>query len=261
MPRRLHPCLAAALAALAGGCHYYYMVKAELMQTNEMFVQPFISRSVMAWNVNAALGMDGRRDVGRVAEAVKRADADVVALREIDRRTKRVGGADQLEELEKLTGLQSVWCRTGDRDDGEVGMAFLVKDEPAKTARVDLPGGGKAVVLEYPAFNVCMARFPDKEKDCEESVAKLAGLVAAQRPFFLVCGWDEEPSAALMQRLRRSFAVLSGFQPTYPADEPETCLDLIAISRRHQARYEHVKHSVLDEPAASDHRPVLVSAR
>ena len=90
---------AIAAAALLGGCHYYYIVKAELQQTNEMFVQPFISRSVMTWNVNAALGTDGVRSVERVAEVLKKADVDVAALQEIDRRTKRAGGKDQLEEL------------------------------------------------------------------------------------------------------------------------------------------------------------------
>lgn len=252
---------AVATAALVGGCHYYYMVKAELQQTNEMFVQPFISRSVMTWNVNAALGTDGVRSVARVAEVLKKADVDVAALQEIDRRTTRVGGADQLEELEKLTGLRSVWCRTGERDDGEVGMAFLVKSAPAKTAQVDLPGGGKAVVAEYPAFTVAMARFPEKDDDKEAAVVKIAGMVEQTRPFMLLGDWGEEPTSAFLQRLRRSFAVISGFSPTYPADGPASCVDYVTVSRRHLARWEHVSHEVLDEPIASDHRPVVVKVR
>jgi endonuclease/exonuclease/phosphatase family metal-dependent hydrolase len=250
-----------AAAVFAGGCHYYYMVKAELQQTNEMFVRPFISRSVMTWNVNAALGTDGVRSVERVADVVKRVDADVVAMQEIDRRTRRAGGVDQMEELERLTGLRSVWCRIGDRDDGDVGMAFLVKDAPAKTANVDLPGGGRAVVLEYPAFTVGMARFPEKDADREAAVAKLAGMVEQARPFMLVGDWGEEPSSAFVHRVRRSFAVISGFSPTYPADGPVSCLDYVAVSRRHLAHWEHVTYKVLDEPLASDHRPLLVKVR
>lgn len=252
---------AIAAAALLGGCHYYYIVKAELQQTNEMFVQPFISRSVMTWNVNAALGTDGVRSVERVAEVLKKADVDVAALQEIDRRTKRAGGKDQLEELERLTGFKSVWCHVGDRDDGEVGMAFLFKDVPAKTSNVDLPGGGKAVVAEYPAFTVGMARFPEKAEDRDAAVTKLAGMVEQTRPFLLVGDWEEEPSSEFLHRLRRSFAVISGFSPTYPADGPVSCVDYVAVSRRHLSRWEHVTREVLDEPVVSDHRPVLVKVR
>lgn len=260
--RRLLSVMAAvASAAFAGGCHYYYIVKAELQQTNEMFVRPFVSRSVMTWNVNAALGTDGERSVARVAEVLKKADVDVAALQEIDRRTRRAGGVDQLEELERLTGLRSVWCRTGERDDGEVGMAFLVKDAPAKTAQVDLPGGGRAVVAEYPAFTVAMARFPESDDDRDAAAAKIAGMVEQTRPFLLVGDWGEEPTSAFLHRLRRSFAVISGFSPTYPADGPVSCVDYVAVSRRHLARWEHVTREVIAEPVASDHRPVVVKVR
>ena len=117
------------------------------------------------------------------------------------------------------------------------------------------------MVAEYPAFTVVMARFPEKDDDREAAVVKIAGMVEQTRPFMLVGDWGEEPSSAFLQRLRRSFAVISGFSPTYPADGPASCVDYVTVSRRHLARWEHVSHEVLDEPVASDHRPVVVKVR
>ena len=94
-------------ATLTGGCHYYYIVKGELMQTNEMFVEPFRRKSFLTWNINAGRGLDGVRDLARIAAVVKKADVAVTALQEIDRKTVRADGEDQFTALETLTEAQS----------------------------------------------------------------------------------------------------------------------------------------------------------
>ena len=247
-------------AALTGGCHYYYIIKGELASTNEMFIEPFRRRTFLSWNINAGLGMDGTRDLARIAEVIKKADVAVTAVQEVDRKTTRVKGVDQLEELEKLTGLRGLWCATSTREKGEVGMALLVKDMPAKDRIAELPGGGKVLLAEYPAFTAGVLHLPAKEEDREAVVVKLSGLIEVNRPLFLLGDWGEDPTTELMQKLRRAFATLTNFAKTYPADEPTNCYDYIAISQRHRMRFEHISHEVIEEKVASDHRPVKVTA-
>src|SRR5688572_7821086 len=61
---------------------------------------------VMTYNIHIARGLDDKIDLQRIANVIKRADVDVVALQEVDVKTRRSGSdVDQLKELAKLTGM------------------------------------------------------------------------------------------------------------------------------------------------------------
>ena len=61
---------------------------------------------VMAYNIKHGRGNDGRVDIDRIAEVIKRLQPDVVALQEVDNRASRSGRVDEAARLSKLTGLQ-----------------------------------------------------------------------------------------------------------------------------------------------------------
>src|SRR5690606_8979325 len=52
---------------------------------------------VVSYNIQYGTGLDGRYDIGRIAEAVR--DADVIALQEVCRNNPRNGGRDMVAEL------------------------------------------------------------------------------------------------------------------------------------------------------------------
>ncbi len=54
---------------------------------------------ILTYNVHRCLGMDGRLDVGRVAEVIARQAPDIVALQEVDVGRARTGGVDQAHKL------------------------------------------------------------------------------------------------------------------------------------------------------------------
>jgi endonuclease/exonuclease/phosphatase family metal-dependent hydrolase len=64
--------------------------------------------TVATYNVHSCVGLDRRRDPGRIAEVIAELDADIVALQEVDsRRGGRAGHAiDQFDYLAKATGLE-----------------------------------------------------------------------------------------------------------------------------------------------------------
>ena len=85
--------------------------------------------------------MDKQLDLARIANVIKAADVDVVAVQEVDIRTRRSGtDVDQLAELAKLTGMHGRFGKGRDYDGGEYGQAILSR-QPIKELDVHkLPG-------------------------------------------------------------------------------------------------------------------------
>ena len=77
---------------------------------------------IATFNVHHCEGLDGRLDLDRVADVIKRTEADLVALQELDRGMSRSGGVDQPAELARLTGLSVRFFPTLERGGGEYGI-------------------------------------------------------------------------------------------------------------------------------------------
>ena len=58
-------------------------------------VTPIIFR-VMTFNIHHGEGVDGKVDLDRIANVILEANADAVALQEVDRNARRTGGVDML---------------------------------------------------------------------------------------------------------------------------------------------------------------------
>ncbi len=245
-------------------CPVVQMVTHETGQAVDMASEPFRQLSVMSWNLRAGLGMDGVRDISRAGEVIRRENPDVVALQEIDRKTGRSQGVDQLARLAEITGLHATWCKTIDFDGGEYGIALLSREAPLRVRRIPLPGGGEPRMLLLAEFQrqwVGVTHLPLGEKDRLECVHVLRGALDPDKPLFLAGDWNDVPGSPLLEKIRLPFAILSGFDATFPSDAPDRCLDYVAVTRRHRARYEHVERKVLPESVISDHRPVWVKVR
>ncbi|RVD53680.1 EEP domain-containing protein, partial [Mesorhizobium sp. M2D.F.Ca.ET.140.01.1.1] len=52
---------------------------------------------LVTYNIQYGIGLDGRYDVGRIADAVR--GADVIALQEVTRNNPRNGGRDMVAEI------------------------------------------------------------------------------------------------------------------------------------------------------------------
>ena len=73
----------------------------------------------------------------------------------------------------------------------------------------------------------------------------------------LVGDWNDTPDSELVCELQRAFTILSSPEVSYPADQPLECLDYVASYKNRKTRV--LKSVVIDEPEASDHRPVVVT--
>lgn len=86
---------------------------------------------VMTWNIHGGVGLDGVRDFHRVADLIASVKPDILALQEVDRRTRE---APLLGLLQKEFVYQSVAATSIQTADGEYGQILLSRwpvEEPS----------------------------------------------------------------------------------------------------------------------------------
>ncbi len=113
---------------------------------------------VATWNIRKAVGLDRRRDPGRVLSVIARLGADIVALQEADLRLGPRRAALPRSQLEAETALRVVDLADNDVSLGSHGNALLVARglEVRHAARIPLPGleprGAVIAEIEVPAL-------------------------------------------------------------------------------------------------------------
>jgi endonuclease/exonuclease/phosphatase family metal-dependent hydrolase len=80
---------------------------------------------VLTYNIRHGEGRDRVLDLTRTAEAMKRAQPDIIAVQEVDRLTNRSGGVDQLAELARQMEMHAEFGKAIAYDGGEYGVGVL----------------------------------------------------------------------------------------------------------------------------------------
>lgn len=216
---------------------------------------------IMSYNVRHCAGMDMVVDYDRTAAVITQQQPDVIAIQELDSMTGRSGHRDQLGELAIRTGYHQVFGAAIDFDGGQYGVGILTREMPLSTKRIPLPGEEPRVLLvaELEDFVIACTHLDLEEVQRLASVPLIVDEAQRwQKPFLLAGDWNDVPDSELLEVMTRHFTVLTGDEATYPADEPTECIDYIAVFN---GRAEAIESHVIDEPAASDHRPLVVRVR
>ena len=234
---------------------------------------------VLVYNIHAGKDAAGTANLDRVAEIVRSSRADIVMLQEVDNRTRRSGGVDQLSRLRELTGFHGVFGKTIDYDEGEYGIAILSRWPIMASRMIQLPveitdsaarsryeaRGALIVKIADPSGEI---RFIDTHLDASRTDSNrvqqadaLIFFANAQRDSgFTLLGGDlnSEPTSRVADLLTsngwkdlyKSCGQGSGF--SFPADKPVKRIDYLFVKGSGSCRTA----AVLDTQA-SDHRPVL----
>ena len=173
--------------------------------------------------------------------------------------TGRSGQRYQLGELASRTGYHPVFGAAIDYDGGKYGVGILTRETPLSTKCIPLPGDEPRVLLVVELQDYVMAcTHLDLEE--EPRLASVPFIVEEaqrwQKPFLLAGDWNDTPDSELLQEITKYFTILSSNEVSYPADEPQECLDYVATFKGKSV--EVLESTVIDEPEASDHRPVVV---
>lgn len=225
---------------------------------------------VLSYNIHHGEGTDARIDLPRIAAIINSVRPDLVALQEVDIRTKRSLGVDQLLELAHLTGLQPVYGRTISHQGGLYGNAVLARLPVNGFINHDLPGREprgllEAVITPPPGSTTQLLHLLATHLDLNEpdrlaSAARIHAVIASRPaglPMILAGDMNAVIGSKPISALLVDWTLAQGDQPmlTSPASAPRRQIDLILV--RPAARWRVVETRVLEEPVASDHRPIL----
>jgi endonuclease/exonuclease/phosphatase family metal-dependent hydrolase len=221
---------------------------------------------VLTYNVHHCEGVDKKLDVARIAAVINSSHADLVALQEIDVNTKRVP-LDTPAELAKLTGLHVAFGKAIDFQGGAYGQLLLSR-WPLEHVRVDkLPNTGdreQRIALSAHTHGLLfISTHLDhqinalREKQADELLRLFSHPANPNDDCILAGDMNATPTSAPMKKLHEAFIPTDDeTTPTIPAEAPRSRIDYVLV--RQPAGLRATDSRVLNEPTASDHRPVFV---
>lgn len=219
---------------------------------------------VMSYNVHNCIGLDNVRDYNRIAEVIKQADPDVVALQELDSMTQRNDGVYALKELETFTGMHGIFVSAIPFQGGSYGIGLLSKEQPLSYKKIPMPGREEQrtmLVAEFKDYVFCATHLSLTPEDQLASVREILKVVEKyhNKPVLLAGDMNSRPNEKPQQELNRHFTTLSDTTAyTFPADRPDHCIDYIYGYTANECGFKVLQQNVLPETTASDHRPVQV---
>ena len=222
---------------------------------------------LMTYNIRHGAGMDDVIDLDRQAAVIQGATPDVVGLQEVDSVVKRSSYIDQAAYLGQSLGMYATFGGAIPLTRGKYGVAILSKEAPMSVHHLPLPGNEARTLLvcEFEEY-VFATTHLDLDEECRIASLPIIIEEAARwdKPFFICGDWNDQPGSTFITKVRKDFNILnnttsSSANYTFPARNPTKIIDYIASYGRVIKSIRSRK--VINEPEASDHRPVLVEVK
>lgn len=229
---------------------------------------------VLAYNIhhaNPPSKEEGFIDLPAIAKVINESGAELVALQEVDVNTIRSGkGINQAEELGRLTGMNYFFVKGIDYQGGDYGIGILSKFPILDTDSLRLPmkegAGGEPRVLAMVTVEPVKGKkvtFASTHLDLKpenrllQSQAIIEKLGNLSMPVILAGDFNAKPESDVINSFDQFFkrsSIENGF--TIPVVVPNREIDFIMY--RPETKFKVIKHKVIEEKYASDHRPVYV---
>lgn len=222
---------------------------------------------LLSYNIRHGQGMDGQIDLKRIARVIADVSPDLVALQEVDRFCTRSGNRDLAAELAGQLGMQHRFAKFMDYQGGQYGLAVLSRLPIIESNRHPLPEGAEPrcalevkVTVEHhasPISFVCIHNDWTNEGIRVKQVrALLEALGQPEHPMILAGDFNGKRTDASLKLLDQAGWNLLDKKgvKTWPADSPKVEIDYFAL---HGLPDISVRHEVMAESIASDHRPIF----
>lgn len=230
---------------------------------------------VMTYNICHGEGNDGNYSLQRIAQIIRKSQAEIIALQEVDERTRRVRGVSQHKILARLTGYNSVFGAAIPFQGGYYGNAILSKYPIQHTRRILLPKGDGMEHRSVLRVRIRLPkRFPTRTLDVFsthlDNQSAQTRKVAAQRinqmvknsrhPALLLGDLNAAPQSTTLRTLRKVWknSTQKKTQKTMPSTVPIAQIDYILYTQPTHWRTSYV-HAILGPltTMASDHLPLV----
>ena len=184
-------------------------------------------------------------------------------MQELDSMTHRSGQKYVLGEIAGRTQMHAYFAPAIDYDGGKYGIGLLTKEIPVSLKTMTLPGREEAralIMAEFDNYIYCCTHLSLTEEDRMASLELIKDFAAAhKKPFFLAGDLNAEPESAFIKYLQQDFQILSDVnQHTFPAPAPTETIDYITALKQNMKGFTVTSAQVVNEPVASDHRPLVV---
>ena len=221
---------------------------------------------LMSYNIKNANGMDNVCNFQRIANVINNTSPDVVAIQEVDSMTNRSGQKYVLGEIAERTQMHGYFAPAIDYDGGKYGIGLLTKQLPLRLQTLPLPGREEArtlILAEFADYIYCCTHMSLTEEDRMKSLELVKAFTSSStKPLFLAGDMNAEPESGFIKELQKDFQILSNpKQHTFPAPDPKETIDFIATLKQNAKGFAVISAKVINEPMASDHRPILVELR
>ena len=221
---------------------------------------------LMSYNIKNANGMDNVCSFQRIANVINNTSPDVVAIQEVDSMTNRSGQKYVLGEIAERTQMHGYFAPAIDYDGGKYGIGLLTKQVPLRLQTLPLPGREEArtlILAEFADYIYCCTHMSLTEEDRMKSLELVKAFTSSStKPLFLAGDMNAEPESGFIKELQKDFQILSNpKQHTFPAPDPKETIDYIATLKQNAKGFAVISAKVINEPMASDHRPILVELR
>lgn len=230
--------------------------------------------TLVCWNIHHGRGADRRVDLDRIANVLRRADPDVVALQEVDVGVARTARLDLPRELARRLGMQPLFGHNLDFQGGRYGNALLtrLKIERWHNHRFTMLRAGEqrgvlcATLRTAAGPLTVLVTHLDYRRDDRERLAHVRELrrIAASTtgPLVIAGDFNADPGSAV-HRAALDWThdawrcVGTGAGNTYPADRPRKRIDWVLLPRVTPGVDVSSARVEVDR-TASDHRPLRV---
>ena len=224
------------------------------------------SLKLMSYNIRNAKGMDNVRNIQRIANVINNEAPDVVAVQELDSMTTRSNQTYVLAEVAERTQMIANYAPAISFQGGKYGIGILSKEKPLDIRTFPLPGREEKrmlMVAEFKDYFFACTHLSLTEEDRLASLEIIKNSVRTNnKPFFLAGDLNDKPESAFIKALQQDFQILTNIKKaTFPAPEPTETIDYIAAWKQQTDDFATISTQVVEEPLASDHRPITVTLR
>lgn len=212
---------------------------------------------VVTWNVRHGRPRRGFASNRKLADAVARFDADVVAVQEVDRRVVRSWFADQPALVAQAAGSAATDYAPARRVaiTGTDGVALCLRVQATfRTVRLPHRWGQPrvALVADAPFGAVVTTHLQNQADEARYQLAWLLEELASVRRPCVLLGDLNLSSDDVVGPLRAAGFELAGGGPTEPAHAPRQRIDHVAVAG------STIGAVAVGDAPVSDHRPLIV---
>ncbi len=235
---------------------------------------------LLSYNIKHGKGMDGKLDVERIAKVIGDQTPDLVALQEVDKNCKRSKNIDIAAKLGEILKMEHRFGKTINLGKGEYGLAVLSKFPIKETKVHTLPKGGEPrIALEIvvdkkgelisfvtlhldwtnKAIRTEQVKAVMKAVELRKHKVVLAGDFNAPRNSDTIKAMEDAGWNVLKKNDGNGIRTFHGEKKrAVSATSEREEIDFIAIKNFPKSK---IKHGVVQELIASDHRPIYAHVK